>query len=258
MHLSDLEPESQNASPLAGVDARLKIASSVIFVAAIVALPQYKPWWLVAAAGVLLFISLFARVSWRYIAIRIAIAAPVLLAIAASVPFLHGGTSVLFTIPEVGWTATREGLFAGISTTGKSLLCIWTATLLIGTTDFTHLLDGLSQLRAPSVVVMLMALMYRYIFVLGQETTRMLRAKRSRGEPPTRRYALRVGVSMVCSMLLRCFQRAERIAQAMVARGFDGTIPTLHPRRLPNRMELIGAISLGLVMLCIVGASYLL
>lgn len=258
MHLSDLEPESQNASPLAGVDGRLKIVAAVVFVAAVVALPQYRPWWLVAAGGVLLSVSLLARVSWRYIAIRIAIAVPVLLAIAASVPFLHGGTTVLFAVPEVGWTATREGLFAGISTTGKSLLCIWTATLLIGTTDFTHLLDGLSQLRAPSVVVMLMALMYRYIFVLGHETMRMLRAKRSRGEPPTRRYALRVGVSMVSSMLLRCFQRSERIAQAMVARGFDGTIPALHPRRFPDRTELVGAVGLCLIMLCIVGASYLL
>lgn len=258
MHLRDLEPESQSASPFAGVDARLKIVCATVLIVATLALPRYEPWWLAGMVVVLLTLSLSSRVPWRYMAIRLGIALPVLVAIAASLPFLHGGETVVFTVPKLGWAATAEGLFASGSAVGKSLICIWIAALLMGTTDFTHLLDGLSQLRAPSLAVVLMALIYRYVFVIGHETTRMLRARQSRGRPAGRLHALRVAVAMVGAMLLRCLDRSERIAYAMVARGFDGTIPSMHHDHSPNRKQFAGAATLCLGAITIVAASHLL
>ncbi len=257
MHLSDLEPDSQTTSPFASMDARVKIVCAVVVIVGAIAVPQYKPVWLFGIAGLLIALTLPSKVTLRYIAVRLLIAGPLIVVIAASLPFLHGAGTPLFTVPGLGWTATAEGLRTAISIAGKSLLCIWIAVLLAGTTDFTHLLDGLSQLRAPSLVVILMAMIYRYLFVIGDETLRTLRARKSRGQPTSRGHSLKVAVAMAGSLMLRCFERSERIANAMVARGFDGTLPVIHQHHRVRWQDLAGGLAVCLTAICITAVSRL-
>ena len=77
-------------------------------------------------------------------------------------------------------------------------------------------------------------LLYRYIFVLGEETMRMARARalRSFGR---RGMGLGVYVNMLGSLLLRTYARAERVYRAMLARGFDGRVRTLGDRAIGGR-----------------------
>ena len=64
--------------------------------------------------------------------------------------------------------------------------------------------------------------MYRYIFVLFDEALRMIRAHSLRS---FRAYPnIRILGSLIGQLLLRSLNRAERIHNAMIARGFDGEI----------------------------------
>lgn len=118
----------------------------------------------------------------------------------------------------------------------KSTLCVAAATWLSLTTPFSELLAALRMLRMPGIMVTMLALLYRYTFVLGEEARRMQHAFLSRC--PRRLYmrdARYVGM-LVGALLLRAHERADRIFMAMLSRGFDGEFKALNPER-PKPVE---------------------
>src|SRR5438270_11265768 len=62
----------------------------------------------------------------------------------------------------------------------KSDLCVFTISLLTWTTPFQDVLQELRRWHFPVVMLTTLALMYRYVPVLGEETRRMTRARASR------------------------------------------------------------------------------
>jgi cobalt/nickel transport system permease protein len=91
----------------------------------------------------------------------------------------------------------------------------------------THL-KALHALRVPGVLVQLTALTIRYLAVLLDEFNRMRIALRVRGyrQRATLR-SLRVVAHVAGMLLVRGHDRAERVAQALRCRGFDGTFRAL-------------------------------
>jgi cobalt/nickel transport system permease protein len=86
------------------------------------------------------------------------------------------------------------------------------------------------------MLVTIFGMMWRYLFVLGDETLRMMRARASRsGQSDTP--GLKVGGNIIWraqvtggmagSLFIRAFERSDRIYMAMVARGYDGDVRTL-------------------------------
>ena len=102
----------------------------------------------------------------------------------------------------------------------KSNLCVFAMLLLTWTTPFHDILQELRRLRLPSVMLTTLALMYRYLPVLGEETRRMLRARASRTFSQ-RRVAIWHDLALIIGQLfIRSADRAERIYLAMCARGW--------------------------------------
>jgi len=102
----------------------------------------------------------------------------------------------------------------------KSNLCVFTMLLLTWTTPFQDVLQELRRLRFPSVMLTTLALMYRYLPVLAEESRRMSRARASRTFSP-RRFAAWQNLSLIIGHLfVRSADRAERIYLAMCARGW--------------------------------------
>lgn len=138
----------------------------------------------------------------------------------------------------------------------KSWISVQAALLLAFTTPFHDLVDGLRQLRLPRVMVAIISFMYRYLAVLGEESTRMSRARASRsaGTPSGGKgggsiaWRARVTGSMVGSLFLRSYERSERIYAAMQARGFEGEFRHLHSRSLePAEYAVVALILAGCV-----------
>lgn len=130
----------------------------------------------------------------------------------------------------------------------KSTLCVTAATWLSLTTPFNELLAALRMLRMPSIMVTMLALLYRYTFVLGEEARRMQHAFLSRCP---RRLSIRdakyVGM-LVGALLLRAHERADRIFMAMLSRGFEGEFRALNPER-PKPVE-------WLILVCFALAAF--
>jgi cobalt/nickel transport system permease protein len=144
-------------------------------------------------------------------------------------------------------TVTYEGLLVLANVATKAWLCILSLILLSATTNFTDLLRGLEQLKTPRVVVLILSFMYRYIFVLTDEIMRMRQASHSRNSGGGRFHQLKTIGHMIGTLFIRSYERGERIYAAMLARGFDGEIRTLH-RPTFKRADVYFSVAFGLVL----------
>ncbi|AUS95655.1 cobalt ECF transporter T component CbiQ [Clostridium thermosuccinogenes] len=121
--------------------------------------------------------------------------------------------------------------FAGISIAGgwitfasiliKSGLTVVAALLLIATTGMTKTGLALRMIKVPRLMVLQLLLTYRYISVLMEEVARILRAYSMRA-PEQKGIDRSIWGSLLGQLMLRSFDRAERVYQAMHLRGFDG------------------------------------
>ena len=95
--------------------------------------------------------------------------------------------------------------------------------------------------------------MWRYLFVLVDEVMRLMRAREARSGHPAERvgriggslaWRARVTGGMAGNLMLRSFDRSERIYAAMASRGYDGEV-----RGLPRACRLAWAVLAGGLML---------
>jgi cobalt/nickel transport system permease protein len=136
-------------------------------------------------------------------------------------------------------TVSGEGLRIFATIALKSWLSVQAALLLTFTTPFHDLLDALRELRLPRIMVAIIGFMYRYLAVLGDEAQRLMRARAARsgvtaegGGGGSLAWRARVTGNMVGSLFLRSYERSERIYDAMLARGFEGTFRHMEARTI--------------------------
>lgn len=113
------------------------------------------------------------------------------------------------------------GWFTFASIMLKSGLTVTMSLVLISTTGMDKLAQALKDLKVPSVFVLQLLLTYRYIAVLVEELARMLRAYALRA-PRQKGVRLKDSGSFAGQLLLRTFDRAQRVYDAMKLRGFNG------------------------------------
>jgi len=226
-----LDHFANRSTPAHRLDPAAKTVALLAVVLAAVLVTRDRFLALAPLAGGLAAYHAVSRTPLRYTLRRLAVVSPLAVAVVGLFPFLEPGEAV-WRWPVAGSevVVTREGLLRAGHLLAKFVLCTWAALLLLATTRFQDLLQGLARLRVPRVLVTQLAILYRYLWVLMDEgmRMRMARAARDGGLGPWRlRWRSRAGVVGV--LFLRSWDRAERIWRAMAARGFDGSLHA--PRR---------------------------
>jgi cobalt/nickel transport system permease protein len=123
----------------------------------------------------------------------------------------------------------------------KALIGTLSAVLLGLTTSFPAVLHALETLRAPRLLVLIAAFMYRYLFTIVAEVQRMRAALTARGYRP--RHALQAQAlgRVATALFLRTYERGERVHLAMLARGFSQRLPRLDALTLSRADALFAA-----------------
>lgn len=131
----------------------------------------------------------------------------------------------------LGTLVIAHGWLTLISILLKGSLTVLAVLLLLAVTGLDKIAGALRSLHVPRLFVTIFLLVFRYLSVLGEETTRIQRAYalRAPGHPGIRPQAWG---SLAGQLLLRSFDRAERVYQAMALRGFTGDYPLGGTRRL--------------------------
>ena len=229
MKHSFIDQYSDRDSFIHRLDPRTKFITTLLFILA-VALTLPNTWPAFALYLVIIAtLILVSKVPVFYILKRSLVIMPFVVLIAIFIPFFkQGEVAGSYNIWLWQVTVTYSGLQVLINIVIKAWLSILGLIWLTSTTKLTNLLHGLEQLRMPRVLVMILSFMYRYLFILVDETMRMRQARDSRNFGGKRLWQIRTIGNMVGTLFIRSYERGERVYAAMVARGFDGQSQTLN------------------------------
>ncbi len=181
---------------------RLKLAVALVVVSGTALLPRHVNSIYAAPAIILFVLWIICRMPVVYALRRLLVAECFII-----------GLVLLSVVSPGAWPVVGAALV-------KSNLCILAMLLLTWTTPFQEIVETLRWLRLPSVIVTTLALMYRYLPVLTDESRRMQRARAARTFSPRRRLAWHSVAALLGQLFVRSAERAERIYLAMCARGW--------------------------------------
>jgi cobalt/nickel transport system permease protein len=180
--------------------AKLFAAFGIVITA--VALPR-TAWLGYSVIGIaLLIVIALSRLPLIRILKRLALLEPFVLAVA------------LLSL----WQRDGVLVFAGLVT--KGTISLFAMILLVATTRFSDVLRVFRRLRLPSIMVTTISLMYRYLFLILEEMTRMTRARASRTFASEHWLTWHSLANVIGHLFVRTSERAERIYAAMCARGW--------------------------------------
>ncbi len=149
----------------------------------------------------------------------------------------------LFRLP-FGLSVTTTGVWSMVTLLLRVTVSIAAASALVLTTRWADLLVAFRAFRVPLIFVLVLAMAYRYIFVLLELLQDLLLARRSRllrhdGSTEQRRWLS----SALTVLFQRSLRTSEHVYLAMAARGYRGEPRTLRHRSLAETDWL--ALSLG-------------
>lgn len=126
---------------------------------------------------------------------------------------------------KIGNLDVSTGWVSFIAIILRGLLSFQAILLLIETTGFNDIFRTMRYIGLPKILCTQLMLTYRYIAVLLEEVIIMKRARMARGYGKDS-YPIKMWGQFIGQLLIRCVQRATAIHRAMIARGFNGTLPT--------------------------------
>jgi len=224
LDLKRLDLLANGNSTIHRLDARAKVLVTLVFILCVVSQNRYElaalfPFFIFPAV----IISL-AGLPPLFILRKIILLCPFVLAVGIFNPLFD--REILLQLGPLGISGGWIS-FASILT--RSVLTVGTALVLVGVTGFSAVCQALERLGMPQVFAVQLLFLYRSIFVLAEESGRAYRAR----ELPAcgkKGWGIRSFGPMAGHLLLRTWQRAERIHMAMLARGFSGRF---HVHRQP-------------------------
>ena len=108
--------------------------------------------------------------------------------------------------------------------------------------------------------------MWRYIFVLGDEALRLMRARsarsgtadiRGRREGGRITWRAKTTGGLAGNLFIRSIERSERIYSAMLSRGYDGEIRTFPPEKLQTSNWIVLTMGVGLFAILVFLALFI-
>jgi len=164
----------------------------------------------------------------------------------------HSGDTLLVFGALEGLPFNLRGLELAATLFTKGIAIALLSELLLSTAPLPVTLQGLSGLGVPAMGSQLLILCHRYIHVFSSEARRMTTGMQVRGlHKRTNLVTLRALANFLGMLLVRSFERTERVMDAMNARGYRGRFPPATELRLrPTDLLLSGLwLLLGVVLL---------
>ncbi|HEX4230425.1 MAG TPA: cobalt ECF transporter T component CbiQ [Bryobacteraceae bacterium] len=134
--------------------------------------------------------------------------------------FLTPGRELL-RLPILNWTVTQQGLTSFGYLILRSETTATCTMLLVFSTPLPKLLRALHNLRVPRVVVTLVAMTYRYIFLLLRLSLEMFQSRRSRLVTNLTGSERRKLISSTAGVLVtKSYALSQDVYDAMRSRGY--------------------------------------
>ncbi len=212
------EPFAAGDSFAHRLDPRLKIVLATAYSFVVALLNQFPS--LIAALVFSLVMVGLSRLNVREVAWRMVLVNGMIFFFWLVLPLTTPGEALFHLGPLA---VTRPGVLLSACITLKSNAILLAFMALVSTSSLATLGHAMNRLSIPDKMVHLLLLTYRYLFVIEQEYERLVRAAKVRGfRARTDIHTYRTYAYLIGMLFVRSSERAERVHQAMVCRGFKG------------------------------------
>ena len=218
LDISYLDSLSCQKSPIHRLDPRAKVIATAFFIVSVVSFGKYEITGLIPFFLYPIVLIALGDLPLVYLLKKILLAAPFAVFIGMFNPLID--RAILMNLGPVGISG---GWISFASIMLRFVLTVSAVLALIASTGFASICMSLEKMGAPNSFAVQLLFLYRYIFVLTDEASRMVRARALRAFEG-KGMGFKVFTSMIGQLLLRALDRAQRIHLAMRCRGFDGEI----------------------------------
>jgi len=205
-------------------DARAKVIVTLVFIVCVMSFGRYEIARLLPFFAFPLVLIVLAQLPAALLLRKTLLVLPVALLIGLPNPLFDREV-----VAQIDGVDVAGGWVSMLSIALRALLAAAASVVLVAVTGFPAICGALERLGMPRPLAVQLLFLYRYLGVLGEEALRMECAYdlRSNGR------SLSIGhYGMVAGrLLMRTWDRAERIYLAMCARGFTGEFVTGVPTR---------------------------
>ncbi len=228
--LRTLDALASRETALARVDPRAKLVATLAFIVCVLSFDRYSVAALMPLALYPTVLAAQGEVPLPLLRRALVLASPFALMVGIFNPLFDRATML-----DVAGMPISGGWVSFTAIVLRFGLTVSAALVLVAGTGMPALCSALARLGVARVFTVQLMFLYRYTFVLAGEAERMTTARSLRAAEHSR-MSLAVYASLLGQLLLRAFERAQRIHQAMLARGFDGAL-RLADRRQCKRAD---------------------
>ncbi|MEA5419598.1 cobalt ECF transporter T component CbiQ [Spirulina sp. CCNP1310] len=232
-------------SPLHRWEPRAKLIGLLALIFAFGSVQNVRVLPVMVAIALLLYGR--SRLPWRFGLAQLRYPGIFIAMVVLLVPFA-GGETVLWQ-----WGILRlsqEGLLTVVRVGVRFLAIVTVTVILFGTTPLAQNLRAMRSLGLPPLLVDMALLTYRYLQEFDGNRRRMQQAMALRGfgygGSRLSRRTLRCYAQLASSLLIRSYDQATRVYQAMILRGY-GAMPR-PPGNEPIPLASWGATAIALVV----------
>ena len=217
---------SYQQTPIHRLDPRAKLVTTLVFITTVVSFGKYEISALLPFFIYPVILCVMGNLPAAYLLRKIVLVSPFAILIGIFNPLMDRDILI-----NLGGTGISGGWVSFASVLIRFSLTVGAALVLIAVTGFNAVCTALEKLGTPKAFVVQLMFLYRYMFVLVDEASRMVRA-RSLPSFGSKGSGIHTYGSLVGHLLLRTMDRAQRIHLAMCCRGFEGQILIMKPLKI--------------------------
>jgi len=251
--MNKIEELAEGTSAVHKLHPMVKLMATVIYIVVVISFNRYNVSGLIPFVFYPVVLMALADIPYSIMFKRVAMVLP--FCAFAGISNIIFDTAPAFII--YGFVVTA-GMVSFVSILLKSFLTVSAVLILVATTQMAELTYQLRMLKVPEILVVQLTMTYRYISVLLEETTTMYTAYILRSPNHKGVQMKDMGV-FVGQLLLRSFDRAERVYCAMKCRGFEGGVGyTAYKRPRVSEIYLLVAVIIAMLALRFINLSLIL
>ena len=238
-------------SQLHELSPQLKILATLLIVVSIAFSKIINPFQIISHAVIVFLIIRLSNIPLKTYLKRLTLDIPFIL-FALFLPFLSSGNNdMVFTL--FSFEVYRTGLLEMFAILFKATAGLSMGIVLTATTTNIELIYGLQKLKLPPIIIAIMSFSIRYIDVFIDEFKRVKISMQSRGYIEKGIKTLLPIAYASGAMLIRGYERGERVYLSMISRGFTGVIE-LQDRdyKQSNYLQVLTMISIIVLILDVI------
>lgn len=211
---------SEKSTIIHGLNPLAKLIVTIAFILCVMSFSKYNIISFIPFVLYIIVIFSIGQIPYGFILKRALCTLPFILGISIfNIIFDTNKYIKIYNIP------ITMGMISSLSLIIRTLLCVSAGLLFIATTGIENLSIALRMLRVPKIFTLQIVLTYRYIVVLIESLSNTWNAYKLRA-PNQKGINFNAWGSFIGHILIRSFDKAQRVYSAMILRGFNGEYNT--------------------------------